>query len=55
MVKYEKIFTVTLEKTERHASGISNEGIYSSEKICSTSLIFNTAYRLLIPAEAKQN
>lgn len=50
-----KIFMLTLEKTECHVSGISKEGIYSSEKICSTSLIFNTAYRLLISAEAKRN
>lgn len=55
MVKYEEISMLTLEKTECHVSGISKEGIYSSEKICSTNLIFNTEYRLLIPAEAKQN
>lgn len=57
MVKYKKIFMLTLDKTERHVSvSLSpKEGMYSSEKICPASLIFSTTKILLIATEAKQN
>lgn len=57
MVKYEKTFMLTLDKTECHVSVslIPNEGMYSSEKLCPASLIFHTTKILLIATEAKQN